>query len=606
MSLDDDEGGGAAPASGPLFSSSSGDAVPTGAAGTCVARAVCVFFARLAAGEELRPLIRQVRAELRRPTRAAQGPPALPAAAPDTGALTTTTTTTEAAAAGLPGLSQGAAAPREISGRDRVFLQRAAKVALMLSVESGTAQEEATRLLCEPVVAQALQRDAKQGNFLALPLPSKYGILLSDRVAVRHARRWGREGRWDVGLQLLGGVAPSAMTAAAAVELFIHAGRWEMALRSLARIPPASWTEIEVSAAVRGLYRATEAHRRTSAAVDKASGAGLWEAALRILTLARDSKVPLGAPSAANDALGLLGADGRQWVMACRLVEGMLLRGKREGLVAAPSDGVRPNVVSVYHMCRALRERWDLALHYASLMISAGDIRITDDREATDRLLQACIRGHRWAEALRTVQQSLESNLSRAGNAGEDCVRTEVFLHVLRVLNGCQKGSLATQLLQQPQLSRHFSTDTTGKACNVMLRYCPTIAEARIWLQTLGAKNMSVENESYEHLMVLHAREGDWREALSLFNALLTDPRRQRLYIPSAKAHDAVQYALERAPPPGPSWELSLTLFARMCDLHVPISEVAFQSVVKKCFAQGRTEQAQSLFRFVVRYGVHR
>ncbi|RNF01657.1 hypothetical protein TraAM80_06825 [Trypanosoma rangeli] len=123
-----------------------------------------------------------------------------------------------------------------------------------------------------------------------------------------------------------------------------------------------------------------------------------------------------------------------------------------------------------------------------------------------------------------------------------------------------------------------------------MLRCCTNVAEARVWLHMLGTRNISVENESYDHLMVLHAREGEWQRALPLLDALIIDQRRRRLYIPSAKPHNTVQYALERAPPPGPSWDLSLTLFTRMCELHVPISAVTFQSIVMMCFAQGRTE----------------
>ncbi|RNF01658.1 hypothetical protein TraAM80_06826 [Trypanosoma rangeli] len=164
--------------------------------------------------------------------------------------------------------------------------------------------------------------------------------------------------------------------------------------------------------------------------VGEVSEPGLWRFALHILMLARDNGVQLSAPSAANDALGLLGEDEQRWVMACRLVEVMLLRGKREGLVGDSSNKVRPNVVSDYHMCRGLCQHWHLAPRYASLMIHAGNICIFDDSQVTDRLLKACVRGHRWAEALHTMQQSLEGNLGNAGKTDEDCIRTDIFLHV--------------------------------------------------------------------------------------------------------------------------------------------------------------------------------
>ncbi|EKF33335.1 hypothetical protein MOQ_002801 [Trypanosoma cruzi marinkellei] len=604
MSEDDDESCGvtnkANSSSSTSFSSLPDGLLFTENSGTWISRLVCIFFARLASGEELLPLIRHFRTELLRPTQASLG-----ARATSFGKLeaSVANTTTDVPGTMLQGSNPRMEAMGVVSEQDKLFLYYAAKVALLLSAESEKAQDEATRLLCEPVVAQALQLAANQGDAIALPLSRKYDFFLSSRVAVCCARWWAREGRWDVGLRLLERAVASPMTTAAAVELFSHAGRWEMAVRCLGQLPPTLWTEIEVSAAVRSLYRAVEGPRRNGMKVGDVPNAGLWRIALHILTLVRDNKVRLSAPSAVNDALGLLGTDGQQWVMACRLVKTMLLNSEKEGLTGESSGTVRPNVVSIYHMCRAVRQHWHVALQHASLMIREGDICISDDREVTDRLLKACVVGNRWVEALLTVQKSLESNPSKEGR---DCIHTDVFLRFLKMLHERQKGFIAAQLFQQPQLSRHFSKDTTGKAYNVMLRYCNTVSEARVWLQTMGTKNILVENESYEHLMILYAREGVWQQALSLFNALLTDPQRQRLYIPCAKAHDAVQYALERVSPPGPSWEVSVTLFTRMCDLNVPISEVAFQSVVKKCFSQGKADKAQSLFRFVVRHGVRR
>ncbi|PWU99325.1 hypothetical protein C4B63_9g492 [Trypanosoma cruzi] len=604
MSEDDDESFGVTnktnSSSIALFSSLPDVLSFTETSGTWISRLVCMFFARLASGEELLPLIRHVRTELLRPTQAPLGARAIPVAT--LGASVANTT------ADLPGTMLQGSNPRMeamdgVSDQDKLCLYRAAKVALLLSAEGEKAQDEATLLLCEPVVAQALLLAANQGDAVALPLPRKYDFFLSSRVAVCCARRWAREGRWDVGLRLLERAVATPMTKAAAVELLSNAGRWEMAVRCLGQLPPTLWTEIEVSAAVRSLYRAVEGRRRNGMKVGDTPNTGLWRIALHILTLVRGNKVKLSAPSAVNDALGLLGADGQQWVMACRLVKTMLLNLEKEGRTGESSGTVRPNMVSIYQMFRALRQHWHLALQHASLMIREGDICISDDREVTDRLLKACVVGYRWVEALRTVQKSLESNPSEEGR---DFIHTDVFLRVLGMLHEHQKGFLATQLFQQPQLSRHFSKDTTGKAYNVMLRYCNTVSEARVWLQTMGTKNILVENESYEHLMILYSREGVWQQALSLFNALLTDPQRQRLYIPCAKAHDAVQYALERVLPPGPSWEVSMTLFTRMCELNVPISEVAFQSVVKKCFSQGKADEAQSLFRFVVRHGVRR
>ncbi|PWV18858.1 hypothetical protein C3747_12g306 [Trypanosoma cruzi] len=461
MSEDDDESCGVTnktnSSSIALFSSLPDVLSFTENSGTWISRLVCMFFARLASGEELLPLIQHVRTELLLPTQVPLGARAIPVATLE---ASVANTTTDVPGTMLQGSNPRMEAMDGVSDQDKLFLYRAAKVALLLSAEGEKAQDEATRLLCEPVVAQALRLAANHGDAVALPLPRKYDFFLSSRVAVCCAKRWAREGRWDVGLRLLERAVATPMTKAAAVELLSNAGRWEMAVRCLGQLPPTLWTEIEVSAAVRSLYRAVEGRRRNGMKVGDTPNAGLWRIALHILTLVRDNKVKLSAPSAVNDALGLLGADGQQWVMACRLVKTMLLNLEKEGRTGESSGTVRPNMVSIYHMFRALRQHWHLALQHASLMMREGDVCISDDREVTDRLLKACVVGYRWVEALRTVQKSLESNPSEEGR---DFIHTDVFLRVLGMLHERQKGFLATQLFQQPQLSRHFSKDTTGK-----------------------------------------------------------------------------------------------------------------------------------------------
>ncbi|KEG06600.1 hypothetical protein DQ04_13121010 [Trypanosoma grayi] len=570
--------------------------------GSWVSRLTLLFYARLACGDDLPPLIQHIRTQLRNPPAKEVTDTSLPASS--SAGTSFVGAAMDRIPAAMQQIHEKAAIVPDISDDEDLQLRRAARVALLFSVESEGAQDEATRLLYEPSVAQLARCAPRQGEGAFLPLPPRVDYLLSDRVAVSYARRWAQEGRWDWGLQLLARAATTRTTTAAAVELFSHAGHWDRAVHCLSTIPPAAWSELEVSATVRSLYRASQERRRGE--MTNAPAPELWRLALHVLNTSCENNVRLSTPSAVNDALGLLGIEGRQWALACHVVESMLL-DHHEGSVTSDSmHKVRPNVVSVYQMCRALRRQWHLALHYASLMMYQGDVRIEDDREMAERLLRACIKGNRWAEALHTVKQRLERSTSDRGTKSEESVSANTFLDVLRMLNDYQKGPLATRLLQESQLSKHFSKDVTGKAYNTMLRYSGTVAEAQLCLQTIKSLGMALENESCEHLLILYAREGDWEQALSSLNLLLEDPQRRRLYIPSAKTHDAVQYALERAPPPGPSWEVSLRLFSRMSDLQVPVSEVAFQSTVKKCFAQGQSGQAQAIFQFVMRHGVHK
>ncbi|KAH9578736.1 hypothetical protein LSM04_003636 [Trypanosoma melophagium] len=500
----------------------------------------------------------------------------------------------------------------KISKQDALLLGRAARTALFFSVESGKAEDEVKKLLYEPIVAEAVRQTPLHVKSTSFPLPSKYEYMLSNRAAVSYARKWAREGRWDWGLQLLANVTPTPVTMAAGTELFSQAGQWDMAIHCLSTIPSADWTEVEVSAAIRGLFHASQRRSRTlektasKSTKMSATSCDNWKLALHILSLCVKSGVQLSTPSSINDILGMLGVRGQDWVTACNLVDYMILNRNKNESCDTSNSKIHPNVVSIYHMCRILRRQWHLALYYASLMVSKGDIRIADDSEVTERFLRLCVTGNRWAEALTTLQVCLEGNIDNEKIKYGDWITVETFLDVLRMLKESQKGSLASRFLLQTQLSKHFSKDATGKAYNVMLRYSNTAAEAQSWLQMMNSKNIPVENESCEHLLIMHAREGEWSQSLKLLSLLLDDPKRNSLYIPSAKAHDAVQYALERAPLPGPGWEVSLRLFSRMCDLQVPISEVSFQSIVKKCFTHGMDKQAQMLFRFAMRRGVHK
>ncbi|KAG8341009.1 hypothetical protein TRVL_08165 [Trypanosoma vivax] len=491
-----------------------------------------------------------------------------------------------------------------------------AKTALLFSVESDEARDETTRFVYDYSLIKLFPNilGCDHGKYLAIP--RKIDYILSDRVAVSYARKWASEGRWEEAARLLSHAPERPMTLAASVELFSSAGHWRLALERLAKIPPMIWTEVEVSAAIRSIFRASHVQGARLPQLTDSPSLTLWSLAVHVLTMVHTNGVHLTTPSAVNDTLAVVAVDGGRWACACRIVDQMLIRyegledvstcaSAKETLICRKRT-VQPNVVSVYHVCRALRQHWHLALYYAALMMQQANIDVAGDREATQRLLSVCISGNRWVEAMQTMHQRLKHGVHDAEMGMRDYVRADVFLNFLRLLRRSRKGSLASQLLQQGQFSKYFSTDTRAKAYNVVLRGSNALGEAQSWLQVMKCKNLTVENESYEHLLFLYAREGEWRQSLSIMQMLMNDPKRKHLYIPSTKAHNAVQYALERAPQPGPSWRVSVQLFSQACAMHVPVSSVAFQCTVKKCLSQNMSEQAQSIFAFVMQRGVHR
>ncbi|ORC87309.1 uncharacterized protein TM35_000221080 [Trypanosoma theileri] len=257
-----------------------------------------------------------------------------------------------------------------ISQQDALLLSRAARTALFFSVESDKAQEEVKKLLYEPVVAQAVRQAPLHLQSASFPLPSKYEYMLSNRAAVSYARKWAREGRWDWGLQLLANVTPTPVTMAAGTELFSQAGQWDMAIRCLSTIPSVEWTEVEVSAAIRSLYHASQGRSHilenkstisesTTLKSTKMSAMSSdnWKLALHILSLCVKNGVQLSTPSSINDILGMLGVRGQDWITACNLVENMMLNKNENELCKTSNGNIRPNVVSIYHMCRVLRRQ---------------------------------------------------------------------------------------------------------------------------------------------------------------------------------------------------------------------------------------------------------
>jgi hypothetical protein len=185
-------------------------------------------------------------------------------------------------------------------------------------------------------------------------------------------------------------------------------------------------------------------------------------------------------------------------------------------------------------------------------------------------------------------------------------------------------------------VSKHYNLDTVSRAYNCLLQGSTTLNAADAIVDKLNEryrvdgdtrtsfretataslsspqsdtnecdkKLLGLETESVAHIAYLASVAGNWERALHHTNALLNSPRYRSTFFPTARLHDAVQYALEQAPLPGPSWKLSMKLFVDMMERNVPSSEVSFQAVVKRCFAGGAPDQAQNLFHLVFKRGV--
>lgn len=194
-------------------------------------------------------------------------------------------------------------------------------------------------------------------------------------------------------------------------------------------------------------------------------------------------------------------------------------------------------------------------------------------------------------------------------------------------------------------LSKYYRTRTLYRAYNTMIQHASRASEAEGYYAALksiaspswspgepedganepgsGGEDARLESKSYERLTMLYAQEGDWERALGCLNTLLHHPKRKLHYVPTPAVHDAVQYALEQSaacsarssqlpsqapssPPLAAPWQVSVALFKEMCEREVPTSPIAFRSVVRSCFAQGASEEAQKLFQLLMRRGVRR
>lgn len=297
-------------------------------------------------------------------------------------------------------------------------------------------------------------------------------------------------------------------------------------------------------------------------------------------------------------------------------------RGKRYGILR----GMRPNAVTVFHTCQVFQSQWAIALACGLEMIRRYDVPIAEDLPCLESLLEHCVEGQRWTEALEIMERSNMYHQQKRREGGAATLHGTRDHHSAssaqqqRRLRKRLQIPLATLLCQNEgaymrhpdvfspaAMSKYFNHHTLSRAYNTLLQHSTQASDATHWRNELQRLRCSVENESLVHLVTLHSKEGAWRAALSSLEEILQDPARQRFFVPTAALHDTVQYALEQAPPPGASWEVSVRLFTDFTSTRqVPLSDVAFQSVVKKCFSQGAHTQAQHLFEYLIRHGVKR
>ncbi|KAG5496297.1 hypothetical protein JKF63_02598 [Porcisia hertigi] len=342
-----------------------------------------------------------------------------------------------------------------------------------------------------------------------------------------------------------------------------------------------------------------------------------------------------------------------RWDEGLRYVQ--LLQNAFVDTINLPSDIAATE--DVLRLCIA-GQQWEAALR----LVSAHQLVMADDAEKR-RLSPVMQHGSLTSAASRVSAAAAVVAPKRATLPHQrQHYSPDVFLQLVRLLGSVQASRYAAydlvcryaastaasssadvnvdgghSIAADLRLSKHYSTDPIARAYNFLLQSADTLHSAeQVLVQLRNSRSPSLqgpvldaqsskgdtgseasrqfrdrdaglaglETESVAHLAYLSAVAGNWCRALHHANALLHEPRYSATFFPTARLHDAVQYALERAPSPGPSWRVSVQLFADMMDRNVPSSEVSFQSVVKRCFTDGAPDQAQRLFHFVLRRGV--
>ena len=213
---------------------------------------------------------------------------------------------------------------------------------------------------------------------------------------------------------------------------------------------------------------------------------------------------------------------------------------------------------------------------------------------------------------MRVIELSERSNVPLEGTAYADLVKALVK---------ASKNVHARYIVEDVVPAR-CNPKVHAKVLNAMIQNSTTLDAMKPYLSTCIEKKYYLESETHLSMCQAYAHEGMWESSLRSMTAL-----HQRGTV-SSPAHDAVQFAILQvcsnskqqdasssstssiiqpmsAPPP--SWRLAVSIFAQMTQVEgATISEVAFRSCVRTCFAQGATEAAQNILKQTIRFGVGR
>lgn len=480
---------------------------------------------------------------------------------------------------------------------------------LMASVESEEAMREAMRFyrLVEPHLTDpsAFTRSAVVAMFS------------NERNATRTMRQLAHAGNWKASCQLLNSHGMTEMTLAAGVEAYCVGAQWQQAIEILLLMKPLSWTERELAVILGAMYRVARKEVLQRGPNEFSVPSTLfWATALnafeRFVTLkGRQQTAAFTTPTSVNNLIGILGS-ARQWERATEVLQRWSLPRDPSCDALQPvgqvASSLRPTSVTVARVCSLYgTRRWEMAMSFVGANLSRTLNEEDIDVDATNRLLRACSAGQRWREANRLLDSCVKNGVRLPH---QDCVRLMRAFGQSAISTKTASDTHAISALPrrvfQEHLSRHGNPDVMSRAANSMLQHATSVDDAAFWRSQLEHGNAVVENESLDHLVALYAQHGDWSASLECLSLLLCDPARKFMYVPSSTTHDWAQYALSSAPSPGASWTVSVSLFSEMASRHVPLSEVSFQSVVKKCFAQQSMTAANSVFAFMMKRGVGR
>lgn len=521
----------------------------------------------------------------------------------------------------------GDCGPSSFSAREEIpssVLKSVALQTMHLSLASGDHSRNATLLW-------DIARE--RGVLASSPQLTK---LASERASLSYMRGLIEAGDWAMACDVFHKCVASDIGLAVGVEAYAAGRRWEEAIELLGAMSNA--TDRELALVLASMFQVARQARRVNAIECSTlpedplvTSESLWRTALLVTSAfvrgkltsnhstLRSAAPIFSSPSAVTNLLGVLGCFKR-WnealLVATESVKD-IANHSDHSVMGMPllnnENRVTLNVVGLSQLCYALQPRWDIALSLSSRLVGGGSVRFEDlDAVAMQRMLRCCLSGRRWVEATRIVEAWRQRyHLGRPAElkSNPPVLHVDHCLKLLQLL-GCSSEATGAResILHDHLLSRATNSSTKSRALNAMIQSAHEATTAAKWSQELSSLGLAEENESLAHRVELCSRAGMWLESLQLCHVLL-DERCHRgvgSYVPSSTLHDWAQYAVNVAPSPGPTWDVSVALFSRMVTAHVPLTDVSFQAVVRRCFSQGAAQQANNVFAVMMKRGVGR